>query len=65
MEDALLRQDAADEEGDENDDRHRAQAHAVDLVDHGREAERVGRASMRSAAATFAPTKFRRDFASS
>ena len=39
MEEALLGDDAADEEGDEEDDRHRLQGHAVQLMHRGGESE--------------------------
>ena len=39
MENALLRDDAADQEGDQQDDRHRAPADIVELVHHRGEAE--------------------------
>ena len=41
MEDALLRDDAADQEGDQQDDRHRAPADIVELVHHRGETEYV------------------------
>ena len=42
MEEALLGDDAADEEGDEEDDRHRLQGHAVELMHGGGQSESHG-----------------------
>ena len=50
MEDALLRDDAADQEGDQQDDRHRAPADMVEMMHHRGEAE-AARARQRRAAA--------------
>ena len=44
MEYALLRDDAADQKGDQQDDRHRAPADIVELVHHRGQAERMRRA---------------------
>ena len=42
MEDALLRDDAADQEGDQHDDRHRAPAHLLEMMDGRGQAEAAG-----------------------
>ncbi len=63
MEEALLRDDAADQEGDQQDDRHRLPADAVEVMHRRGERRLRGRSSTRSSAALSAPNICQEDVA--
>jgi hypothetical protein len=55
MEEALLREDAADQERDQQDDRHRLQADAVQVMHHRGKRKLAGRTKTRSSATAVSP----------